>query len=391
MYPRYANILTSNSFFLFGARGTGKSTLLRSLFKGKDALYLDLLDSELCARLQAHPSELVGLLQAKNQPWCIIDEVQKVPEILDTVHSIIESKRTKFALTGSSARKLKRGSANMLGGRAFLYKLFPLTHFELGDQFDLNSVLSFGSLAKISEYATEREKTLFLKSYAETYLKEEVLVEQLIRALPPFRRFLEIAAAQDTEIINYANIGRDIKSDPKNVASYYSILEDTLLGFFLEPYHTSIRKRQNKSPKFYWFDTGVRRALSGTLDNPVTPRSFEYGSLFESFIVNEIFRLLTYSEKSFKLSFLRIDDNAEIDLILERAGFPTYLIEIKSTNFVNENHLGALQRYHKEISNSVALLLSQDTNAKKIDNILCLHWREGFKEIGIELPTLSPL
>ncbi len=385
MYHRLSNPLKTNSFFLFGARGTGKSTLLSHLFDNKEALYIDLLDPDYLIPLQANPAELNSILAANKKPWCIIDEVQKVPELLDVIHSQIEKKKIKFALTGSSARKLKRDSANMLGGRAFLYKLFPLTHVELGKDFVLDEVLNFGSLAKITEYKTVIEKNKFLRSYVETYLKEEVLIEQLIRNLPPFRRFLEISAANDTEIINYSNIAKDVRSDPKNISNYYSILEDTLLGFFLEPFHHSIRKRQKKSPKFYWFDTGVRRALAGTLDLPVTPKSFEYGSLFESFIVNEIYRLLTYSEKSFQLSFIRVDDNLEIDLILERPGQPTFLIEIKSTSTVNVNHVGALENYHKDIKNSIPIVLSRDKISKKIGSVNCLHWQNGFKEMGLDL------
>jgi predicted AAA+ superfamily ATPase len=389
MYPRLLNPTRSNSYFLFGARGTGKSTLLSHLFADDEVVLIDLLQTDTLATLQANPSELNNILAASAKPWCLIDEVQKIPPILDIVHAQIEKKRVKFVLTGSSARKLKRDSANLLGGRAFLYKLFPLTHIELGDDFNLDSLLNFGSLAKITEFQTSRDKILFLKSYVENYLKEEILVEQLIRNLPPFRRFLEIAAINDTEIINYSNIARDVKSDPKNIANYYAILEDTLLGFFLEPYHTSLRKRQAKSPKFYWFDVGVRRALSGTLDIPVIPKSFEYGSLFESFLVNEIFRLLTYAEKSFKLSFIRVDENLEIDLVLERAGTPTYLIEIKSTTYVNDNHTGVLERYSKEISNSVPLLLSQDKTKKKIGAVTCMHWLDGIEELGLNLPISS--
>jgi predicted AAA+ superfamily ATPase len=383
MYPRLVNPLKSNSFFLFGARGTGKSTLLSRIFNPEEVLFIDLLEPDLLATLQAKPAELNNILSLNNKPWCLIDEVQKIPELLDVVHAQIEKKKVKFALTSSSARKLKRNAANMLGGRAFLYKLFPLTHIELGSDFNLEEVLGFGSLAKITEYKTHKEKAMFLKSYVETYIKEEILVEQLIRKLPPFRRFLEISASNDTEIVNYSNIARDVKSDPKNIDNYYSILEDTLLGFFLEPYHTSVRKRQSKSPKFYWFDTGVRRALSGTIEAAVMPKSFEYGSLFESFVVSEIFRLLTYSEKSFKLSFLRVDDKLEIDLVLERAGLPTYLIEIKSTDYVNDNHTGALKRYAKDIENSIAILLSQDKLPKKIDSVICLHWQEGLREMGL--------
>ncbi len=383
MYKRQLNIRKTNSFFLFGARGSGKSTLLQEVFSPDEALFLDLLDTELFGRLVVHPNELNDILEGIQKPWCVIDEIQKVPALLDIIHQQIEKKTFKFALTGSSARKLKRDSANMLGGRAFLYKMFPLTSKELGSDFNLDEVLAFGSLAKMSEFREPEDKILFLKSYVETYLKEEVLVEQLIRSLPPFKRFLEIAAANDTELVQYSNIARDIRSNPNSVLNYYSILEDTLLGFFLEPYHTSIRKRQKHSPKFYWFDTGVRRALAGTVDLPVTPKSFEYGSLFESYVVNEIQRNLVYASKSFQLSYFRVDDRNEIDLILERAGHPTYLIEIKSTTYAHEDHVAQLNHYAKNFANSVPLLISLDKTRKKIGQTLCLPWTEALAELGL--------
>jgi predicted AAA+ superfamily ATPase len=338
------------------------------------------------ALLQANPGELSKILAQNRKPWCIIDEIQKLPQLLDVVHSHIESIGLKFALTGSSARKLKRDSANLLAGRAFLYKLFPLTHLELGADFDLENALRFGTIAKIFKLSSQREKISFLRSYTEIYLKEEILVEQIIRNVPPFRRFLEVAAAQDTEILNYAAIAKDIKSDPKSVASYYSILEDTLLGFFLEPYHTSIRKRQRHSPKFYWFDTGVKRLLSGTADIPVVARSFEYGSLFESFVINEIHRLLTYAERSFRLSFIRVDENQEVDLVIERAGMPTALIEIKSSRSVNDSHTRSVERFMKDVPGSIGYVFSLDDIPKKINSVVCLPWMEGIKELGIEFP-----
>jgi predicted AAA+ superfamily ATPase len=386
MYHRLLKPLKTNSFFLFGARGTGKSTLLSELFSPDETLVIDLLKPEMLAPLQANPGELSRILAQSRKPWCIIDEIQKLPQLLDIVHSHIESGGLKFALTGSSARKLKRDSANLLAGRAFLYKLFPLTHLELGADFDLESALRFGTMAKIFKLSSQREKISFLRSYTEVYLKEEILVEQIIRNVPPFRRFLEVAAAQDTEIINYAAIAKDIRSDPKSVASYYSILEDTLLGFFLEPYHTSIRKRQRSSPKFYWFDTGVRRLLSGTGDIPVVARSFEYGSLFESFVINEIHRLLTYAERSFRLSFIRVENNQEVDLVVERAGMPTALIEIKSTSSVNDSHTRSVERFMKDVAGAAGYVFSLDNIPKKINSVVCLHWMDGLKELGIEFP-----
>lgn len=383
MFSRCLNLIKSNSFFLFGARGVGKSTLLDTYFTRDQVLLIDLLDSELYAQLQARPDRLRDMVGNSGKEWIVIDEVQKIPALLDEVHSLIEKTKQKFALTGSSARKLKRGSANLLAGRAFVFNLFPLTHVELADRFRLEDVLTYGALPRIFELESSREKNLFLKAYGETYLKEEILIEQLIRNLPPFRKFLELAAMQDTEVVSYSSIARDILVDPKIVKNYYSILQDTLLGFLLEPYHTSLRKRQKSSPKFYWFDTGVRRALTGNIDHSIRPGSFEFGSLFESFIVNEIRRLLSYSEKSYHLSFIRMDDTLEIDLVLERPGLPTYLIEIKSTDRANESHVKPLAKFSPEIKNSVPLLLSRDPIAKTCNGVTCLEWRQGLRELGI--------
>jgi predicted AAA+ superfamily ATPase len=167
------------------------------------------------------------------------------------VHSKIESSETRFAMTGSSARKLKREGTNLLAGRAFVYNLFPLTHRELGDSFNLNSALMYGTLPGLLKFDSGEEKMAFLRAYALTYLKEEIWGEHIVRKLDPFRKFVEIAAQCNGELINFANIARDVGVDIKTVQSYFEILEDTLLGFMLEPYHRSVRKRQRQAPKFY--------------------------------------------------------------------------------------------------------------------------------------------
>jgi predicted AAA+ superfamily ATPase len=223
-----------------------------------NCLYIDLLDLATEDLFRTHPEELrQQILAKKDCDWVVIDEVQKLPRLLDTVHQLIEEKRAKFILSGSSARKLKRGSANLLAWRAFVYHLHPLTSVEYGATFSLQEVLEWGALPKLLEFQNASDKIEFLRAYALTYLKEEIQVEQLVRNLDPFRQFLEIAAQSNGQIVNYSKIARDVGVDTTTVQNYFSILEDTLIGFHLPAYHRSIRKRQRESPKFYLFDPGV--------------------------------------------------------------------------------------------------------------------------------------
>src|SRR3989338_5601428 len=209
MFGRIRKLNKNNSFFLFGARGTGKSTLLRQQFQEGETLWIDLLtetDENLYVR---HPDELRRTMKAKNYRRVIIDEVQKAPKLLDIVqHEMAQRESTQFILTGSSARKLKRGSANLLAGRAFTYHLFPLTTFELGATFDLKHCLECGSLPKLFFYNNREEKNDFLRSYVNNYLKEEILIEQWVRQLNPFRDFLEVAAQSNGKIVNYLKKSR---------------------------------------------------------------------------------------------------------------------------------------------------------------------------------------
>jgi uncharacterized protein len=235
---------------------------MRASFRDDEAIFIDLLDPEVAAQLSAYPVRLLEMISPyKGQKkWVVIDEVQKVPAILDLVHQQLNSKAFCFALTGSSARNLKRGAANLLAGRAFVLNLFPLLQSELAQDFDLDTYLAFGGLPEVYALSDALDKRRLLKAYAHTYLKEEIITEQIVRNLPPFRRFLDIAGTHTSEIVNYTNVARDIDSDPKAVMRYYEILEDTLLGFSLPNYSRSLRKQQKKAKRFYFFDTGVARA-----------------------------------------------------------------------------------------------------------------------------------
>lgn len=346
-------------------------------------MVFDLLDFELANELLAYPNNLLHRLAPHigKKRWVIIDEVQKAPPLLDLVHKLILEGNFKFALTGSSARKLKRGAANLLAGRAFVYHLFPLTLTEIQDKFSLGDALQFGMLPEIFKFHKGDDKSHFLKAYAETYLKEEIITEQIVRNLPPFRRFLDVAAQMNTEIINYSNIAKDINSDPKSVSGYYDILEDTLLGFRLFAHHKSIRKLQKKAPKFYFFDTGIVRALAGQADYDLIPKSFEYGQLFESFVINELQRRLTYCGKQFRLSFLRVNEDMEIDLIVERGHSTPTLVEIKSAAKVDERHAKGLLTLGADFKSSRQYLLSNDPEIKRFSNVLAFPWREGIGRI----------
>lgn len=382
MFHRLINLPKLNSFFLFGARGTGKSTLLRQHFSGTDALWLDLLDPELESLLSRDPSSLASRWRRSKTKWIVIDEVQKVPKLLDVVHSMIEKEKVKFALTGSSARKLKRGQANLLAGRAWSLYLYPLSVFELGQTFELESALKWGTLPGIFSFTEEPDKRRFLTSYVNTYLKEEILIEQIVRAIEPFRKFLPVAAHSHGRPMSFSKVGRDAGIDPKSVERYFSILEDTLVGSYLDSFHTSVRKRQKLSPKFYFFDVGVQRALAETLDVLPVPRTSYYGEMFESFLISEIMRMNSYLDSPYKLSYLQTHDGLEVDLILEKAGKVVALVEIKSSTHVESVDLQSLRRLKGDFPKARRMCLCQQTaGAIGEEGIEILPWLEGIREL----------
>lgn len=381
MIQRLTNPLKSNSFFLFGARGTGKTTFLKSFFSVMKTLWFDLLDLDtedtLRRELKSFSQQIES--QKNNFDWVVIDEVQKMPELLNEVHRWIEQENIKFALTGSSARKLKRGSANLLAGRAFINYMYPLTHIELGKEFNLDMALRWGTLPKVFSYDHDEEREAFLRAYTQIYLKEEIWMEHFIRNLDPFRKFLEISAQSNGEIINYSNIARDVGVDIKTVQSYFEILSDTLLGFFIEPYHLSLRKQQRMSPKFYLFDAGVKRALDRTLKQILIPKTFDYGKSFEHFLIAEVYRLNMYKQTDFKLYYLRTKEDAEIDLIIERGTDSTLLIEIKSKEFIDDRDVRTLERFLPNLKNAEAYAFSRDPREKKIGSVHCFPWEKGLQ------------
>ena len=324
MIQRLLKCSKTKSFFLFGGRATGKSSYLEKQwsqsFKKEELLWIDLLDPEKEKEFNLRPSSLKEQIEAlrKKPKFIIIDEVQKAPKLLDVVHYLIQKKNLKFALTGSSIRKLKQGAANLLAGRAFLYKLFPLTFLELKDRFELEKVLQFGTLPEIFHLKLRKDKIRYLKTYIHTYLKEEVISEQIIRNIQPFRHFLEVAGQCNGTILNHSKIAREAGIDYKSSGRYFEILEDTLLGFHLPAFSTSIRKQQQKSAKFYLFDLGIARALANLIDAKIRPATYSFGQCFEHLVITEIYRLNEYFETNYKMSYFQSKDGLEIDLILQK-------------------------------------------------------------------------
>lgn len=382
LLKRLLSLPKDHSFFLFGARNTGKSTLLAAEYSTQESILIDLLDSKTEERFSRDPDELYQIVLAlpEHIKYVIIDEIQKAPALLDTVHRLMKDTNKYFILTGSSARKLKHGGANLLAGRAFVFHLFPLTSVELADDFDLDRALQWGTLPQLLSYQSDMERQEFLHAYAHTYLKEEIWGEHIIRKLDPFRRFLEVAAQNNGKIINFNNIAKDVGIDDKTIRSYYQILEDTLIGFFLDSFHHSFRKRLAQKPKFYFFDTGITRALAHLATVPLAPQTSVYGEAFEHFIILECMRLANYYRLNYRFSYLRTMADAEIDLIIERPGKPLLLIEIKSSKQVKPEDISTFIRLSKDIEKSEAICLCQDQYAKKIAHVLVLPWQQALAQ-----------
>ncbi len=343
------NRLPETSFFLFGPRQVGKSTLLHN---EKLRLIIDLLDPELQLSYNKTPNLLrqqIDDLDSDGRDKILIDEIQRVPKLLDIVHALMEQRPDlQFILCGSSARKLRHGASNLLGGRALYRTMHPLTLDELSSDFNLQWVLSYGSLPKIYSILKQnktKEAQDFLRAYVVTYLREEIKAEALVRNLQGFQNFLDIAVAQYSEQVNFSAVSRDCQVALSTVKEYYSILEDTLIGFFLYPYLKSERKRMSHQPKFYFFDNGITRALLGSLQDP--PTLLEQGRLFEQWILQEIVRLNEYYQKDWKLSFWRTSHGAEVDLLISRGTRLLYAIECKFKRQPSSSDLSGLRSFHE--------------------------------------------
>lgn len=386
MIKRLLKLIQNHSSLLFGPRGVGKSTLLRSLFTEENSVTFNLLKVEIQNRFKQNPDELSKIVKAlpSHIRHIIIDEIQKVPMLLDVIHDLIESTDKHFIMTGSSARKLKGGGANLLAGRAFVNALHPFSFFEVEDRFELLDALQWGLMPKIFEYPDDELKARYLQTYAHTYLKEEIWEEHFVKELEPFRRFLEVAAQMNSKIINYSNIAKDVGIDDKTVKSYYAMLEDTLIGFFLEGFEHSFRKRLSTKPKFYFFDMGITRALSRMLSVPLVPSTAGYGEVFEHFIILECVKLRDAQHLEYKFSYLKTKDDVEVDLVVERPGQLPLFIEIKSSSSVTQESISSFFHLSKDFGECEAICICDEPYEKMIDHVRVIPWKIALKRYFIK-------
>ena len=361
-----------SSFFLFGPRMTGKTHLLSQL--KVDAFY-DLLDPQLELNLRVKPQEFweeISFLKPGSR--VIVDEIQKLPILLDYIQMGIDRKKIQFLLSGSSARKLKKRGANLLGGRALHFTLHPLTIKELGKHFHLQNVLNFGSLPLICTLLANGEKKTVieqLKSYVTTYIKEEIQAEAHVRNLDSFLRFLHVASQCNGQMIEFTNISRECAVHQNTVKEYYSLLEDTLIGHFIWPLNRSERKKSR--PKFYFFDCGVVKALQKRLTSQPAPE--ELGVLFETWIANELIRIRDYCRYEHRISLWR-KGHWEIDFVIESGKRVLMAIECKSGKQIkNKKSIEAFQKDFPKVP--VVICSLQDKRSRKIgENIKVAPYKE---------------
>lgn len=388
MIQRSSKLSKTNSFFLFGPRGCGKTTWLKHIFHASETLYLDLLDLDLYDQLILEPGRFQKIIQQSEhrQKRVVIDEVQRLPKLLDVVHSEIQKTKRQFVMTGSSARRLKQSGVNLLAGRAWVYNLYPFSTFELQNSFDLRKCLQWGSLPEAyqgidSDLGGDSAKE-YLNAYVGTYLEKEIQQEQWVKNLEPFRKFLAIAAQMNGRIVNKSKVAGEIGVKDTTIANYFEILEDTLIGFMLPAFHQSVRKAQRASPKFYFIDPGMKRALDRTLTVELLPQTFAWGDAFEHWVILEFKKNISYSRLDWDLSFFRTKDDVEIDLIVDRPGMKRLLIEIKSKERVVESDAKALETLGTDIDNKAEKwLLSCDPIEQKIGKTRAIHWQKGLQEI----------
>jgi predicted AAA+ superfamily ATPase len=361
----------NNSIFLFGPRGTGKTSWIRAHLP--DSIYLDLLDFSLYNSLSAQPNRLENLIPPGYTDWVIIDEVQRIPELLNEVHRLIEHRKIKFLLTGSSARSLRRAGVNLLAGRARVYHMHPLVIQEMGKAFNLIHALKFGLLPTA---ATHTDPKKYLESYVQTYLREEVLQEGLTRNIGAFTRFLEIASFSQGSILNFSEIARELSINRLMVANYFTILEDLLLAITIFPFSHRAKRKMVAHQKFYFFDCGVYRVLrpTGPLD---TPEESE-GAALETLFLQSLRAINDYEDLGYKIYFWRTLAGSEVDFILYGPR-GLHAFEVKRSSTLTNKHIKSLKSFGEDYPEAKLHLIHLGKFTEYHNNITVLPFEEALR------------
>ena len=373
MYHRIFDIENrlDEAMFLFGGRQTGKSTLLKERFP--KAVYIDLLKSDVRNRFKQHPEEFrESLLRYPPETLVIVDEIQKVPDLLDEVHWLMVEKGLWFILSGSSARKIKKSGANNLGGRAIPETLFPLVSAEIPD-FDLERAVQNGMIPRHYMVANARNR---MRAYIDLYLKEEIIEEALVQNVDEFVRFMEVAAIMDGEILNYENVASDCEVSANTVKAYYKILVDTLLGFEVPAFRKVIKRKLYKSPRFYYFDVGVANHL--TKRYHLAPKTPEYGHAFEHLIMQEIVAYLGYTNSDEELTYWHTYEKLEVDAVI---GDARVAIEIKSKEHIDHDDKKGLTEFAKEHPDTKQIIVSKDRISRRSGDVDLYYVTDFFKAL----------
>lgn len=357
--------LGEESAFLWGPRQTGKSTLLKMLFP--QAIYFDLLLATEYERFVKNSSLLREILEADNEnKLVIIDEIQRLPELLNEIQWMMVNRGRRFILSGSSPRKIIRSGGNLLGGRALRHELYPLIFKEIPD-FDLVKALNNGLLPR--HYLSGNAARMH-SAYIGNYLRDEIMAEARIRKLNSFSRFLEVAAFSNGEMVNYSNIAADCGVSPPTVKEYFQILEDTMIGRFVPSFQKRPKRRVILSPKFYFFDVGIAGYLLKR--GKIIPGSEAFGKAFEHFLYHEIYSHSNYSDLNYPVSYWRTVSQAEVDFIL---GDHEVAIEVKATEMAHAWHFKGLKTFAEEYKVKRLILVSNDPYPRKAEGIDILPWK----------------
>jgi predicted AAA+ superfamily ATPase len=382
---RLPQLSLKTSTMVLGPRQSGKSTWIKEQLENQKYHTFDLLNISLYRKFLKNPElfsqEIESQIKLKAIIFFFVDEFQKIPELTNAVHDLIEKHKIYFILSGSSARKLKRGNTNLLGGRAIMQSLFPFTTLELGSYFDLEKVLKYGALPGIyfddEELAQDK-----LTAYVNTYLKEEIAQEGLVRSFEAFNRFLDIAGIYAAEILSFANISREASVPEKSVKNYFNILNETLIGFFLPAWDDSLKRQLSLHSKFYFVDNGITSAICQRLRDPLD--LLVRGKMFEQWCINEIRALIHYQKKEYNLHYWRTARGEyEVDLLLVKQGKIRLAIEFKCKKVINKRDIVGLKEISSDNPKIKLLCICLAENPYELEGVQVINAKEIFSDISL--------